>query len=173
MPRIVRLPMNLALLLSALVGGTALKAQTSGLPFRNTTAGASPSSYVCVARPDDLTMSVNLWGYVHNPGRYEISTSADLIQLLSCAGGPLPEATLGNVTISRLGQSELGETRRQIAVDLDDTDEISRAAIALHPGDIIYVDRSGWVSFRDILGVVTTVALVTTAVASVIISSNR
>lgn len=158
-------------ILSILPFGNMGMAQASRLSQQNS-SGGSPSSFLCVSTPDDLTMSVNLWGYVHSPGRYEISTSADLIQLLSCAGGPLPEASLGEVRISRIGKSELGEVRREITVNLDEPEELHRGNLALHPGDIIHVDRTGWNAFRDVLGVLTTVALLTTAVASVVISSQ-
>jgi protein involved in polysaccharide export with SLBB domain len=37
-------------------------------------------------------MQVNIWGFVKNPGRYEVPSSTDLIQLISFAGGPVQYA---------------------------------------------------------------------------------
>ena len=57
----------------------------------------SPNFYF--ARPNDLTIIVNVIGFVERPGRYKIASSIDLINLISLAGGPTPKASLSKVTV--------------------------------------------------------------------------
>ncbi|MBM4162658.1 MAG: hypothetical protein FJ217_16365 [Ignavibacteria bacterium] len=44
---------------------------------------------------------VNIWGFVQKPGRYEVPSSTDLIQLISYAGGPVQYAKLDEVKLTR------------------------------------------------------------------------
>lgn len=148
-------------------------AQISDVGSNLRSQAPSPSSYSCILKPGDITMEVNLWGYVRNPGRYEISTSADLVQLLSCAGGPTAEAKLSDVVITRVIKKDGVDTRSRLTVNLDDLDRIDKSTLVLYPGDTIFIDRTGWSSFRDVLSVVTGVAVVTTAIVSIVISANR
>ncbi|MBP1649179.1 MAG: hypothetical protein H6Q30_2624 [Bacteroidetes bacterium] len=34
--------------------------------------GASPAAYYFISKTGEITMPINLWGYVKNPGRYEV-----------------------------------------------------------------------------------------------------
>ena len=52
-------------------------------------------------------------------------------------------------------------------VNLDELPEVDAADLVLHPGDIIQVDRTGWATFRDVLGVVTTAAIIASAFINV------
>ncbi|HEX2983063.1 MAG TPA: SLBB domain-containing protein, partial [Ignavibacteriales bacterium] len=53
-------------------------------------------------RPGELTKKVNLWGYVNNPGRYEVPASTNLIQLVTYAGGPKEYASMSDIRIFRV-----------------------------------------------------------------------
>ena len=44
------------------------------------------------AKPNELTIIVNVIGFVQKPGRYEISKSIDLVNLIALAGGAVPDA---------------------------------------------------------------------------------
>ncbi|GIV60646.1 SLBB domain-containing protein [Rhodocaloribacter litoris] len=48
----------------------------------------SPAAYYNYAEPGDVTMLVNVWGSVRNPGLYEVPRNTRLSTLISLAGGP-------------------------------------------------------------------------------------
>jgi hypothetical protein len=128
----------------------------------------SAASYYYVSKPGELTMHVNVWGFVRNPGRYEVPTSTDLVQLVSFAGGPIQDAVLDDVKVTRSLTRESGVTRREFHVDLEDLTKIDPANLVLYPGDTVFIDHSGWLTVRDVFTVLTTAAVITAAVASVI-----
>jgi hypothetical protein len=128
----------------------------------------SAASYYYVSKPGELTMQVNVWGFVRSPGRYEVPTSTDLIQLLSYAGGPIQDAVLDEVKVTRSLTREAGVTLREFYVDLEDLTQIDPANLVLYPGDTVFIDHSGWLTVRDVFTVLTTAAVITAAVASVI-----
>jgi hypothetical protein len=138
-----------------------------------TPSATSAASYYFISKPGELTMPVNIWGYVRNPGRYEIPTSTDLVQLISYAGGPIPDADLGEVKITRQMRGDTSVSYNEIVVDVDNLKEIKTGELVLHPGDTIYIDRTGWSSFRDALSIATTVATIATAVTVVIITTQN
>jgi protein involved in polysaccharide export with SLBB domain len=124
------------------------------------------------ARPNDITIIVNVLGHVQRPGRYEISKSIDLVNLLALAGGPTPDGSASSVRITRF----LGDQRarpRTITLDLDELSDLLPPELVLHPGDVIQVDRSGWATVRDVFTVVVSAAIITGAIAQVIYASNR
>jgi hypothetical protein len=135
---------------------------------------AVPANY-SIAKPGELTMQINVWGYINHPGRYEVSIATDLVQLMSYAGGPGPDAKLDAVRITRFLKTEAGVSRAELVVNLEDLYRVNDSALVLQPGDTIYIDRSNWVGIRDIVSVVTTVAVVTATVATVIsvVHANR
>ncbi len=138
-----------------------------------TLPSASAASYYYISKPGELTMQVNVWGSVRNPGRYEVGSTTDLIQLISYAGGPAADAKLDEVQITRFQMSNGLRSISQYSVDLDHLATVDSSKLVLYPGDTIFIDRSGWTAFRDVLTVVTTAAIITSAVANVIIASNR
>jgi hypothetical protein len=124
------------------------------------------------ARPSDVTIVVNVVGFVQRPGRYEIASTIDLINLLSLAGGPTPDGTLGDVTITRMFAEKDRVRRQQVQVDLEDGAEVRTEDLVLSPGDVIAVNRSSWSTVRDVFGVVGYVAILTTAITQVILISR-
>jgi protein involved in polysaccharide export with SLBB domain len=137
-------------------------------------AQTSAASYFFISKPGELTIQVNIWGSIRIPGRYEVPTSTDLIQLISYAGGPTVDADLDEVRITRVSKNEgNNDIREQYYVDLDDFSSVDNAKLTLYPGDTIFINRTAWSSLRDIFTVVSTAAIVTTAVANIIIASNR
>jgi len=131
-----------------------------------TSVGTSSTNYY-FARPNELTIIVNVLGFVARPGRYEISNSIDLMNVLSLAGGPTADGGLDDVRITRLVKTDSGFERKEMRVNLDELPEVDAADLVLHPGDIIQVDRTGWATFRDVLGVVTTAAIIASAFINV------
>ncbi len=134
---------------------------------------ASAASYYYISKPGELTMQVNIWGSVRNPGRYEVPTSTDLVQLVSFAGGPTTDAEIDEVQV--IHTPKMGEPidRDKIVVDLSKLNQMDPSKLTLRPGDTIFIDHSGWASFRDILTVVTAAAVITSAVANVIVAEHR
>ncbi len=62
----------------------AAHAQVSGLEGSR----FSQAAYYHYAEPDDITILVNVWGSVRNPGLYEVPRGTSLSKLFSLAGGP-------------------------------------------------------------------------------------
>ena len=132
----------------------------------------SAASYYYVAKAGELTMQVNIWGYVKNPGRYEVPTSTNLIQLMSYAGGPSPDASISSVRITREGSGGPAGIMEH-TVDLEHIADIPPEKLLIYPGDTIFIEHGSWLNVRDALTVVTALAVVTSAVAAVIIASDR
>ncbi|MBI4548198.1 MAG: SLBB domain-containing protein [Ignavibacteriae bacterium] len=133
----------------------------------------SAASYYYIAKPGELTFQVNVWGYVKNPGRYEVPSSTDLIQLISYAGGPSENAKLSEVKITRVVGKDSIPTRSEIVVNLDHLSSIDGESLGLLPGDTIFIDRTSWSTFRDTFTFVTTLGIVATAIAQIIIAVGK
>lgn len=130
----------------------------------------SSGAYYYLAKPGEMTMLVNIWGAVHYPGRYEIPISTNLVQLVSYAGGPTANADLGDVIITRSFTVEGTITKNEIEVDLEHLSKTEDTLLLLYAGDTIFLDESTWTSW---IPLVTTAAIVTTAIANVIIVRDR
>jgi hypothetical protein len=133
----------------------------------------SSASYYYIAKPSELSMQVNIWGYVNNPGRYEVATSTDLLELMSFAGGPTADALIDNVRITRSFERTGGGRPEEVYLDLEDLASVNPADLTLYPNDTVFIDHSSWINVRDVFIVITTAAIVTTAVAQVIIAVDR
>jgi predicted ThiF/HesA family dinucleotide-utilizing enzyme len=118
-------------------------------------------------------MQVNIWGFVRNPGRYEVPTTTDLVKLLSYAGGPEQDAVLDNVKVTRSVTRISGGQPGEYYVNLEDLSEVNPSDLVLYPDDTIFIDHSSWINIRDVFVVLTTAAIVTSAVAQVIIANDR
>ncbi len=97
----------------------------------------------------ELTKKVNIWGYVKNPGRYEVPVSTDLIQLIAIAGGPQQYALLDEVKIFRTTDNGKQEVRE---VNVEEPDKTSKASLTLNNEDTIIIDYSSTVTWKDIFG---------------------
>jgi hypothetical protein len=139
----------------------------------STLPSASAASYYYVAKPGELTMQVNIWGDVQKPGRYEVASSTDLVQLISYAGGPTREAKLSEVRISRYVKTGAGLQKQLVLVNLEDFYKTDEGKLPLQPGDAIFVDYVTRFNARDVFTVITTAALVTAAVAQMIYANHR
>ena len=144
-----------------------------GVLGSTTPSAASTASYYFISKPGELTMQVNIWGYVRNPGRYEIPSSTDLIQLVSYAGGPIPDGDMSDVKVTRLLKNDSTYSHQEFNVNLADLTKIQLTDLNLYPGDTIFIDRTSWASFRDILTVTIPVATVAMTVWVVIITNQN
>ena len=153
--------------------GTSLRAQVTNSGISIASPNAQAGAYYNVAKPGELTMQVNVWGFVHQPGRYEVSNNIDLVQLISFAGGPTQDADIEDVRITRIVNRDGVLSVKDIRVNMKRLDRVEEARLMLLPGDTIYMDHTSWVTLRDVVSVVTTAAIVTAAVAQILNYTRR
>lgn len=151
-----------------LLGGSVLAAQAQSLSDFERSRFA-PASYFNYAEPGDVTIVVNVWGTVRNPGLYEIPQGTRLSTLLSLAGGPIvqPRQRRQSRTVSvRLMREQAGQ-RGQI-FEMVMVDEIFAAPDdpVLLERDVLTIEtevRQGF-SFRDAFPIVAAFASVALAI---------
>jgi len=163
-------PWMMVVVLVFLASTSALAQFESGIG--SSTTGASPAAYYYISKPGEITMTINLWGYVKNPGRYEVPISTTLVDLVSFAGGPLGNADMGAVRIARRVRLGTGARTVEFVVDLDRLDRLDPKAIGLEPEDRVYVEPVAF-SGQDVFNIITTVAIIVSATASMIIAVNQ
>ncbi len=144
--------------------------------FSNPTpsTGSNAPSYYYLGGKEGLTIAVNLWGFVRNPGRYEVPSSTDLVQLISLGGGPLEHAQLDGVRIVRqIIQPDSTYKTEVIPVDLDHYQNTGAKTPLLLPGDTIIVPGSTFNTVEQILSVFRDVALIFSGVATLMIALKQ
>jgi protein involved in polysaccharide export with SLBB domain len=132
-------------------------------------SGASSAAYYYISKPGEITMPINLWGHVRNPGRYEVPISTDIVQLVSYAGGPMAEANLGSVKIARVVRGVDAMRTVEFDVNLDHLDKLDEKARRLEPGDTIFIEANA-VTFREVFDIATTTALIAATIANVLLA---
>ncbi len=120
------------------------------------------------AKPGDITILVSVWGAVQRPGVYEVSSSTDLVRILSLAGGPVQYAKMKRVRIIRLQKSEDGVKRQELNVNLKDFTDVKDRQLVLYPGDTVIVEKTAWFSIKDVVASFSTVAIFTAAIANLV-----
>ncbi len=135
--------------------------------------GVTSATNFYFARPNELTIIVNVVGFVQRPGRYEIASTIDLISLMALAGGATADGAMNDVKLTRVVDAEGRIRMREIHLNLDEMAKLTSSELKLQPGDIIQVDKTGWSSFRDTFTVVVGAAIITGAVAQVIYATRR
>ena len=112
-------------------------------------------------------------GNVNKPGRYEISKSIDLINLIALAGGASADGTLGDVTVTRLVEEGGTIRRKELNFDLTALTKVTSADLIVLPGDIISVGHSIWATVRDVFIVAGSAAIIATGVSQVILVTRK
>ena len=134
----------------------------------------SPAAYYNYSEPADVTMLVNVWGTVRNPGLYEVPEHTTLSHLLSLSGGPIvaPRERREDRTIQvRLFRESAG------ARELFFEAEMENEVIAIHDdpevvaGDVVTVEtvvrrRFSWRDAFPIVAAIGTVAIAIERIAS-------
>ncbi len=169
-------PISTVVLLAALSGVAVFRteaiAQIGTNRIVSTSSVQNTTSNYYFAKPNELTFTVDVIGMVQRPGRYEISNTINLVNLLALAGGGTSDASINDVRVTRASESE-GRVRLKILrIDLEDLSKVDPSELTLQPGDVIQIQKSGWASFRDAFTVVVGTALITSAVAQVINASR-
>jgi len=80
---------------------------------------------------------------------------------------------LDEVKLTRLILNDSTGAKREIILNLEHLDKLDTASLALYPGDTIFIDHTVWLTIRDVFNVVTTAAVITSAIAQVVIASKR
>jgi len=120
------------------------------------------------AEPNELTIIVSALGAVRAPGRYEISRKIDLLNFLALAGGPVEGADLGDVRIYRTVELNGRTERKEIRVNLKDLSRFQGEPFELQEGDLLYVSRSEPVTFQEVMSYISTVAVTTLAIITIV-----
>lgn len=130
-----------------------------------------PAAYYYTAKPGEITITVNLWGQILRPGRYEVISTTDLVQLISFAGGPQQYANMDEVRVMRFDKVDGRDTVCEFIVDMEKLK--SPHPFLLKPGDTVIIKSSAWPAIRDAFSVVTTAAIISSAIAQIIYASRR
>ena len=135
--------------------------------LQSSASGSNAPSYYYLGGNNGLTIGVNLWGFVWHPGRYEVPSSTDLVQLISLGGGPLEHAQLDEVKIVRqILQPDSTYQTEVIMVDLKDFQLTGRKTPLLLPGDTIIIPGSTLNALEEVLTVFRDAALVFSGVGT-------
>lgn len=130
--------------------------------------GGGSSAYYFVGKTGELTITVNLWGFVRNPGRYEVPSSTDLVQLISYGGGPLKEAKLKDVKIIRNVREDTTIVEKVIKVNVEKIIENGEPSPLLLPGDTVVVPGGSIDVIKDILAILRDIGLAAGGIAAII-----
>jgi hypothetical protein len=108
-----------------------------------------------------LNITVSLWGYVRNPGRYVIPSNSNLIEFLSFGGGPTEGADLTEVKVIRkvVGSDSMFVERTYVydieqVIERKSSDRSTKGSPPVLPGDTIIVTGSppvGWVNIASVI----------------------
>jgi hypothetical protein len=131
------------LFLVTVVAGVQMFAQVSTQTELSTSKQSeqSKAGYFFYAKPFEVTMTVNLWGEVPQQGVYVVSTSTDIIQLLSYAGGPRDKSNLEEVLVYRSSGKKDQKARALKKINVQDILEGRSESLLLAPGDMIVVKK--------------------------------
>jgi hypothetical protein len=122
--------------------------------------GDSRLGYFQIAKPFEVSMSVNLWGEVFAQGIYIVPTATDIIQLISFSGGARESANLEEVMLYRVAKE--GGQRTGRVVNILAIIEGKSPTFSLMPGDMVVVKRKpAGFSWTDAALVITTLATLT------------
>jgi hypothetical protein len=141
-------------------GGSGVTAMTPNVPIYK------------IARGNELIISVNLWGFVGSPGRYEVPASTTLTELMSYAGGPTASARLVDIRIIHADTSF--EQRVEIfnlenwqnGVDLSQNPYLT-------PGDTIVVSGRALDVFFQTISIISNILVIVTALVNFISFSTK
>jgi hypothetical protein len=124
--------------------------------------GDNRAGYFVIAKPLEVSMTVNIWGNVPAQGLYVVPVATDIIQLLSYAGAPKENANLDEVLIFRaaMGKKEGGKLRTSKVINVNEMIEGKMEPIKLLPGDMIVVRKMSGLTWQEVAVVVTTVSSV-------------
>lgn len=119
-------------------------------------SGDLRTGYYQIAKPFEVSMTVNLWGEVSSQGLYMVPTATDIVQLLSFSGGVRETANMEEVLLYRaVKDAKDGKLRQMRIVNVQSIVEGKAAPVPLMPGDMIVVKKlptkMGWMEIASIV----------------------
>jgi len=128
----------------------------------DSTGGSSPppSKDYYLGEENKLEISVNIWGEVGTPGSYRVSDDADLVELISMAGGPTEFAGLGHIKVTRTAGN--GKTLFEIDLEKYLQGDSGAPPLTLMPGDTIQVPRNARHAWKSAIQTLSDIAVVVT-----------
>lgn len=110
--------------------------------------------------PRYVNIMVNIWGYVRFPGKYYVPENSKLLDLISYAGGPTPDAHLDDIRLYRNSPTSGTEFFKFNYEDLmfkeGDTAKLEEVP-QLKAGDIIVIPGEPKLYLRDYISIAATV----------------
>lgn len=148
-------------------------AQSTLVPQGTAITPSAPTLYSLTAQ-GGLLITVNLWGYVGKPGQYEVPSSTDIVQLISLAGGPAPNAEMDKVEIvRRTMQPDSSVKTEVIPVNLMEFRTKGENPILLSPGDTVIVPGETHESLRLFLSIIAPIFSLLTSIGTLILILRR
>ena len=119
------------------------------------------------AGPNELTITVSILGAVRAPGRYEISRTINLLDLIALAGGWREDiqgatANISEITVARFVQTASGIERREIILDLSTRSGLNEKYLTLQEGDFVYIPLSRAIDVDTVLRWITAIGVIIT-----------
>ena len=126
------------------------------------------TSFYKLTKPGEYSITVNIWGYVRNPGRYEVPGDCDIVQLISFAGGPANHADLTAIKLYRI-RPDSGSVQKQdlTMVDLENMLQSKNRPMILQFSDTIILEPTSYPFWMDMLAVLRDITWIGYAVAVV------
>jgi protein involved in polysaccharide export with SLBB domain len=107
-----------------------------------------------IAQPinKEMPIKAHIWGEVKNPGSYYLSYTGDILELISQAGGPTPNADLSKVTLI------VAKEKKRVSLNLNKM--IKKGEIfLLSNGDVVIIPRSKLATLKEAIPFITTLAV--------------
>jgi hypothetical protein len=134
--------------------------------------------YFDYSDPNAVNIKVQLWGYVRFSGYYIVPTGTSINELISYAGGPLEDAMLEDIRVTKIKENYPSTVVKYNYNDLMWESEIKNPLKygKLEAGDIVVVPGEPRYFVREdiafYLGVITALASVTALIISIIYANN-
>ncbi len=146
--------------------GVGQQASSGGTQPLITSQGANAPVYR-ILKQGEIVIPINLWGFVGGPGHYDVAGSTTLVDLLSYAGGPTPQARLTDVRIIHADtNSEFREQIYNIEAYITHGDLSQNPYLV--PGDTIVVSGRALDVFFQTVSVITNIMVIVTALINFI-----
>ncbi len=111
--------------------------------------------------PRYVNIMVNIWGYVRFPGKYYVPEQSKITDLISYAGGPIPDAHLDDVRLYRTQDENSATTTMRFNLEnmmFKSKLEVELEKIPqLKAGDIIVIPGEPRLYLRDYISITATV----------------
>jgi hypothetical protein len=130
---------------------------------------AGGGSYYDYSVEGGYNMSVNIWGFVRNPGKYYVPSATKLMDIISLAGGPSDRARLSDVQIVHdlTVDSTIGEP--VVVFNMEDYKQTGDTLLnpLLYPNDTVIIPGDALNVFREVIGIISDVSLVVLSIIGV------